>query len=441
MANSSFDPASLLPVIDGIPGPWSIQATLLFLTFVMHLVLMNAVVGVSVISLVSRLRSTNSRSQDHAPAPKAKSHNLEMLLPKGVALLVNFGIPPFLFLQVLYGQYIYSSSILMGVWWLSVMMLVMLAYYGLYINMSKLELSRRSRTLALGFSTLLLLGTGFIFVNNMTLMLSPAQWTAYARNAGGTLLALADPQVIPRYLHVVLSCLAVGGLCFAAPAAVRLRWMERAKASSLGAPDQLEEDNCRETLRKGLAWFLYPTLGQFLVGGWFLMALPGKQHTLFMGGSGAGTTLFFLALFLGGFALLCAWRKRALTTTACAAGVIICMAGMRTVLRSSMLAPYYKPDMGPFKAGPFFLFLLSLIVSLTAMLWLVKVYFRQKETPPPALATSPAQLETQRDRLMINEIAYSRQDEDNSPQHKGGQSAGQNASDIQDGSGAGGKQA
>lgn len=68
-------------------------------------------------------------------------------MPKILALAVNFGIAPFLFLQVLYGNYLYPGILLMAVWWMSIVMAVMLAYYGLYISDGAIRTSRRSAVL------------------------------------------------------------------------------------------------------------------------------------------------------------------------------------------------------------------------------------------------------------------------------------------------------
>jgi len=51
-----------------------------------------------------------------------------MKIPSTFALGVTFGIAPLLFVQVLYGNLIYSSSILMGVFWLLIIPFIIIAY-------------------------------------------------------------------------------------------------------------------------------------------------------------------------------------------------------------------------------------------------------------------------------------------------------------------------
>lgn len=427
MPPSFPDPAALIPALDGLPAPWSLMALLLFVTFVLHLILMNTVVGVALITLAAKTGLFSGRTAPVHLVEKGE-YTPDVLLPKGVALVVNFGIPPFLFMQCIFGQYIYASSVLMALWWLSVMLVVMLAYYGLYINMNKSGLSETARATALGIAVLLLLWNAFLFVNNMTLLQNPERWAAYAQNAGGTLLNLGDPQVIPRWLHVILSCLAVGGLSLALPAAIHLRRLAREGGDPAKALPHLESK------RKALRWFFFATLAQIPVGAWFFMALPKAQRGLFMGGDFLATALFVLSLVLTVVSLITAWRERAWCATWSTLLVIVMMAGMRTLLRSSMLEPFYSPHMRQLDLGPLALFLGSLALSAVAVAWLAKVYWRHK--PPaggmehdPALAASYAEDDPdlmreiarmrEREALLVIELVTSGKDAD-AEEDKGG---------------------
>lgn len=423
-------PAALIPFLDGLPAPWSLMALLLYLTFLLHLVLMNTVVGVAVITLLAKLGVVSGFAREAGDVAAHGEHTPDLLLPKGVAFVVNLGIPPFLFMQCIYGQYIYASSVLMGMWWLSVMLVVMLAYYGLYINMYRHGLSPAARTTALGISALLLLWNAFLFVNNMTLLQNPAEWTAYAHNAAGTLLNLGDPQVPPRYLHVVLSCLAVGGLALALPPAVALRRLAREGGDPTCAIPLLENK------KRALRWFFYATAAQFPVGVWFFMALPKAQRALFMGGDALATALFALSLILTAACLIAAWRERAWRAVWGALLVIAMMAGMRTLLRSSMLEPYYAPQMRELDFGPLALFLGALGLSLAALVWLARVYLRHK-APPDAAGAEAAGAGTadpalvrdivrmrKREALMVIELAITGKDDEESPNGDNGRNGG-----------------
>ena len=380
---------SLIPVVDSIPGPLGLLSVLLFATFILHLLLMNAVVGVAAITFARKVRALAGGKRGRTPPdgsgessevdiPVRTEHGTlkarleftqDTLLPKGVALTVNLGIAPFLFMQCLYAQYIYVSSVLMAQWWLAVMLIVMLAYYGTYLNMGA-GLSDRSRTIALGLSLLLLLFNAFLFVNNMTLLQQPERWTAYAAEAGGSFLNFTDPQVLPRYLHVVLSCLAVGGLCLALPEEHALR---------AGRADGNGERERRERKKKAaLSWFLWASLLQFPVGIWFFLALDKPRQLLFMGGNVAATALLAVSILLLIAAFYCAWTRRAYAAAATLLPVIVCMAGMRDMLRKSLLAPYYNAVPRPFEAGPVLLFVGCLAVSAVILYRLGRIYLRDK---------------------------------------------------------------
>lgn len=423
MPNAFPDTAALIPSIEGLPAPWGLMALLLFVTFFVHLVLMNALVGSAVISLLTRLRAVPDLIPESQSPAEHAGHTPDLLLPKGVALVVNFGIPPFLFMQCIYGEYIYSSSIQMALWWLSVMLVVMLAYYGFYINMYQNGRSRTACTTALAIATALLLWNAFLFVNNMTLLQNPARWAAYAHNASGTLLNFGDPQMLPRYLHVVLSCLAVGGLALAAPATLSLNRLTKEGG------DPAEALRLLDARRGGLRWFFYATLAQVPVGIWFFMALPKAQRSLFMGGDNAGTALFCLSLVLSALCLVSAWREKAWPTIWGALLVIAMMAGMRTILRSSMLAPWYEPQMREFEPAPLLVFAGAFVLSSAALFWLAKVYWRHKPAPgeegfDPQAAECPdedknaapellARLARMRKREALLVIEIARKDKDN----------------------------
>lgn len=53
-------------------------------------------------------------------------------LPVAVALTITLGVAPLLFVQVLYGQFFYTSSILLGYVWLTLLLILLLGYYGYY---------------------------------------------------------------------------------------------------------------------------------------------------------------------------------------------------------------------------------------------------------------------------------------------------------------------
>lgn len=168
-----------------LPVPSGFLKVLLLLTFFVHLVLVNVLLGSVILSVIDRRASASDRKGGVA------------FMPKVLALAVNFGVAPFLFLQVLYGHFLYPSIVLMAVWWMFVALFAMLAYYGLYVSDGAVRPARRTPILFL--SALLLLMTAFLLSNASTLMLRPDFWFRWFSEPHGHLLNTSDPTLFPRY--------------------------------------------------------------------------------------------------------------------------------------------------------------------------------------------------------------------------------------------------
>ena len=148
-----MDPVSLIPTPDQIPVGWGWFQLLLTLTFYLHILAMNVMLGTVIIAFIQHF------SSEGGSLPV--SRQISKKLPYAIALTVNFGIAPLLFLQVIYGHFIYVSSILMGVFWLSIMVLLILAYYSAYIYSYSYHAMRAGRMVTSGITMLSLLAIGF----------------------------------------------------------------------------------------------------------------------------------------------------------------------------------------------------------------------------------------------------------------------------------------
>lgn len=342
-----MNPAALVPLADPLSAPaWLLEA-LSLLTFTAHLLLMNATFGGAAVTLVERLRAKGTAAPD----------GFAKLLPTGLALTVNLGVPPLLFAQLLYGQYLYPSAILAAFYWLSVAGLAMLAYYGLYLNVARSD-SPPAANLALAVSVLLLACAGFVFSNVMTLMLSPERWRAWFRNDAGTLLNLGDPTLLPRWLHFMAAALAMGGLA-------RALWHDRRSAIDPAA---------RQAVERGLGWFNWATLAQIVLGGWFFASLPRSVQAVFLGDDLLAGAALALGLFGTVAALAMSVRGRPSPTALAAALVVLLMVAVRTKVRDAYLAATHAPGPVHTQIGPLVLFLLALVGTLLLVAWMLKIF-------------------------------------------------------------------
>jgi hypothetical protein len=136
-------------------------------------------------------------------------------LPTLMAFVINLGIPPLLFAQVLYGRALYTSSVLIGAYWISVIGLLMASYYGLYAAAKRADERRPWTTPGLA-ALLLILTIAFIYSNNMTLMLRPQAWMSqYHTSPAGFQLNSDDPALLPRWFFFMAGAFPVTGAALA----------------------------------------------------------------------------------------------------------------------------------------------------------------------------------------------------------------------------------
>jgi hypothetical protein len=313
-----------------LPAPPWLLWFLLILTFFLHILAMNFVLGGSIIAVSS---------------PKL-SEIFRKPMPTVMATAITLGVAPLLFLQALYGRLFFSSSVLMGWFWFSVVLLVMIAYYGAYA----MAFRGPSRAIA-AVVALILIGIAFIYTNNMTLMMRPSRFLPmYAASGRGFHLNLGDPTLIPRYLHMVLGAIAVAGM-FAA-----LRG-------------------------HGARWFIIPTLLNIPVGLWWLAALPGDVLLRLMGHNPTATLILGLGIALGLGALLLMFVRRTMLAAAALILSLVCMVLTRDHVRRGML------DLTNFQMttqiepqwGVIALFAVLLVGALATTAWMVIALARARE--------------------------------------------------------------
>jgi len=195
------------PAVDPIPLPAPIWLFKLLhiVTLALHFTAMQLMVGGLFIAAVLDLLG---RSPESKTAAKAMAKRLTTAM----TFVINFGVPPLLFTQVLYGRGIYTSSVMIGLRWILVIPALILAYWLLYKFSDALEAGKRGW--CLGCSAWLVVAwIGHVYSTNMTLMLRPEVWQKmYSNSALGAHLPPVDPTTIPRFCFMLASGFVVGGL-------------------------------------------------------------------------------------------------------------------------------------------------------------------------------------------------------------------------------------
>lgn len=195
------------PAVDPIPLPAPIWLFKLLhiVTLALHFVAVEMLLGGLLLAV---LLSLFQRSAPSRVAARAIARRLTVVM----TYVINLAVPPLLFAQVLYGRALYTSSVLIGIYWISVVGMLMLTYWLLYQFSARLEAGRSAWWV--GLCAWLLAGSiARLLSTNMTLMLRPEVWRdMYSASAAGAYLPTGDPTLTPRWLLMLAGGMLIGGL-------------------------------------------------------------------------------------------------------------------------------------------------------------------------------------------------------------------------------------
>ncbi|HHX39900.1 MAG TPA: hypothetical protein GX715_08045 [Armatimonadetes bacterium] len=349
----------IMPLPDAVPVPapiWLVHF-LLLLTFTLHLVPMSFTLGGGILAAVAAFRGRQDENQ------RRLSQVLSRALPPATAFAITTGVAPLLFVQVVYGQLFYTSSVLMAWLWLGVVPLLIAGYYGYYACALAPRVLGKHQPWVAAASAVAFVAVGTLWVMNVLLMLSPEKWSGiYARSTAGLYVNLADPAVWPRIAHMLVGALAVTGVWTAV----------LSRAQVLVAPEF-----AAWMRRQGIGLFTGATAVNLAVGTWFLFSLPKPVLGLFSGGVTPSLVLLGLAILLGvgaiGLLRIHLWLG-----TAAMAGTLACMAILRHQVRLSYVAPHFNPETLAVQPqwGVFAIFAGALVVGLGVVGWMTVTYLK-----------------------------------------------------------------
>ena len=345
------------PNPQGYPIPFWMLEALKVLGFSLHAAPMNLwYAGMPVAVLLGLLGGANARRL---------AGRLGKVMPIAVALGVNFGVIPLLFTQVVNYQFFYTAGVLIAWPWLSVIPLLIVAYYGVYLHA---ESRRRTLALASGAaSAVMLVVIGFLFANNFTLMTNLPQWlaifrrTAMAGSPTGLALNLGDVTVLPRWLMMF-------GLAITTTAAYI------ALDTAFFAPREPQ-------YRRWTAWFALRLYSLGLVwfaatGSWYFFgALSGQVHEAMLARPAVMALMAATAVAPGlPWLLIILWRRLsgarlAALIGAAQFGVIAVNAISRQWVQNVELGRY--ADLARVPVRPQWTALAGFLVAMGAATWLV----------------------------------------------------------------------
>lgn len=367
-------PLAVIPRLDPLPlpAPSGLLWFLLTLTYFLHVLPMNFVLGGSVIALVSRSVGGDG--------PRAARHRelerwFSTAMPVAVAATVTFGVAPLLFVQALYGRLFFTGSVIMAWFWFAVIPLLLVGYYGSYLLAFRGDSLGKWSAVVAWISTLCFAVIAFLYTNNMTLMLRPDAFQAkYLHSGAGLQLNLDDPTLWPRYLHFLMSAIAVAGMAVAHYGLVRAR-----RNAEFGA----------WAVRHGTLWFVVATGASMGAGIWWLGALPRPILMRFMGGSpfaasmlGLGITFGLCTLVFMAMAITATDPRKPLRASggALALTLVTMILARDQVRRGALEAAGFQvnPWVAP-QWGPILLFAVLLVVALALVVWMVTAFARGRE--------------------------------------------------------------
>jgi hypothetical protein len=195
------------PAVDPIPLPAPIWLLKLLhvVTLALHFVAVEMLLGGLLLAVLLSLFRSSPQS---LVAARALARRLTVVM----TFVINLGVPPLLFAQVLYGRALYTSSVLIGAYWISIILILMLTYWLLYQFTRRLEAGKSAWWI--GLSAWVLAGfVARLLSTNMTLMLRPEVWrNMYSASGAGVYLPTGDPTLTPRWLLMLAGGLFIGGL-------------------------------------------------------------------------------------------------------------------------------------------------------------------------------------------------------------------------------------
>lgn len=264
-----------------LPLPEWLLVALLIFSFLLHILFVNLMIGGTVLTMWAELLGLKKKEYDTVGREIASTVTVNK------SLAVVLGVAPLLSINVLYTVYFYSANTLTGLFWISVIPLLIVAFLLAYLHKYTWDQLSDNKPLHISIivgAVLIFLFIPFVFLTNINLMLFPEKWGSVE----GFFSAMTMPNVFPRYLHFICASMAVTGLFI-------FYYFGRKKY----AFEEKFKEFSRHYVRKramNLAFIF--SLVQFIFGPLLLLTLPVKGidwNMYLMIGLGVVTAIFAIS--------------------------------------------------------------------------------------------------------------------------------------------------
>jgi hypothetical protein len=403
-----MDPNVLVDQVSvGVPAPFWFVQFFKALGFALHAVPMNLWYAGLLVALWLHVRGSDQA--------RHFASRLLQQMPVIIAFGVNLGIVPLLFVQLAYYKVFYPATILMAWFWLAIIVLLIPAYYGVYIYALGLRNEpqfvsrfrdetkpsppfRNSLTgwkfVAGWLSALLFLAIGFLFANGLSLMDHVERWPELWKSSGeagtawGTALNVGDPTLWPRWLLMfgLALCTTAAWLVFdAAWLARKSRDCPNFRQSENGTVPLAASNTADEAYEKW-AWSFGRKLYTF---GMMWFAAAGSWYVFGTWSETLRTQMFespLLALTIATAVVpglpwllmmtagLCQEKRATAAAVAfCQFAVLGVNATSRQIVQNINLKPFLDVSSQPTEVqwGPLYMFLIAFVIGLGIIGWML----------------------------------------------------------------------
>lgn len=322
-----------------IPGNLGFFEILIVVSFLLHILFVNITIGSSVLAVGQELKGIRKKCvRADALAEQLSTHTSVL---KSIAVVL--GVAPLLLISVMYTQYFYSSTNLIGKAWLSLILLLIVAFLLLYIykfTWHKMTGSKKGVHVLIGaMGSLILLFVPLIFIVNVVSMLYPEMW----RGSEGFFHSLTYyPQIWPRYIHFVLASFAATGIYL-------YFWNARLQRKGNIATSKMEMVQAGKRL--GIVTTIWTTVLQFAAGFLLLLSFHREIMLLYMGEDVLLTSMLVASIVLTLLLVFLLYRlmrtdqRQFFISSVTTFFLILALMGwMRHELRESYLSPYLEEN-------------------------------------------------------------------------------------------------